>query len=432
MYTVGRLARRFGLSRSTLLYYDSIGLLRPSQHAKGDYRQYSEADAERLRSICTFREAGLSLKDIGRILDTQGDSELGGILEGRLMELCQEMETLRQQQRLAANLLGRPELLEEDREAMDRTTWSSLLASSGFSEADMRRWHTDFERMAPEKHERFLKFLRIPEHDRAMIRSWAEDPQDALEPQKTTENSMDLIYQIFEGLERKGPGSGVDTTKAFAMCGDLPGAPRILEIGCGSGVTSVELAQISGGHVTATDIHQPYLDEVNRKARALGIGEQVTTVRADMADLPFDPESFDLIWSEGAAYIMGLEKALAHWKRFLTPGGYLVVSEAVIHRDDPPEELRTFWAEGYPDVRTVEENLTGIKKLGYEVLGHFPLPEQCWHFFYDDLEKHMEGMEERYQNDPKGQAVLEENRKEIALYRRFPGYYGYEFFVLRK
>ncbi len=432
MYTVGRLARKFGLSRSTLLYYDSIGLLSPSQHAKGDYRQYSEQDARRLRSICAFREAGLRLKDISRILDSQGDSELAGTLENRLAELREEMEALRHQQKLVAGLLGRPELLEEERSAMDRATWSSLLAEAGFSEADMRRWHKDFERLNPEKHEQFLQCLRIPKTERDLIRSWAAAPQEALKLQQTTERFMEIFFKIFEGLERKGPGSGVDTTKAFTMCKGLPDKPRILEIGCGSGVTSVELAQISGGRVTATDIHQPYLNEVNRKARALGVTNRLTTVKADMAALPFDPESFDLIWSEGAAYIMGFDAALEHWKRFLKPGGCLVVSEAVMHRENPPEDLRAFWQECYPAVRNVEDNLKAIKRQRYEILDHFPLPEQCWHFFYDDLEKHMEGLEATYALDPDGRAVLEGNRREIALFRKYPGYYGYEFFVLRK
>jgi len=175
MYTVGKLARQYGLSRSTLLYYDRIGLLKPSHHTKGDYRHYSEEDAARLRSICAFRQAGVSLKDIARILNSQEETELGHVLENRLEELREEMDALRHQQKLVAGLLGRPELLDENRESMDRKTWSSLLASAGFSEADMRRWHMDFERMAPEKHEQFLRFLRIPKRERSMIRAWAAD-----------------------------------------------------------------------------------------------------------------------------------------------------------------------------------------------------------------------------------------------------------------
>lgn len=435
MYTVGRLARKYGLSRSTLLYYDSIGLLKPSQHSKGDYRQYSENDAERLQTICAYREAGVALKDIRAILDSQGDSELTQVLENRLKELREEADALQHQQKLVAGLLGKPDLLEKTaraQEIMDRRTWSSLLRSAGFSEPDMRRWHVDFERMSPEKHEQFLTFLRIPEEDRARIRSWAKSPQEALKLQQTSERFMGLFFKIFEGLERKGPGSGVDTTKAYSICKGLPPKPRILDIGCGSGVASVELAQFSGGHVTAADVHQPFLDEVDAKAKALNITEQISTVKADMAQLPFEPESFDLIWSEGAAYIMGFGTALENWKHFLKPGGCMVVSEAVMHKENSPREVTEFWAEGYPAVQDVQANLELIQKQGYEVLGHFPLPEQCWRLFYKDLEKHLEGMDKQLADTQDAMAILEEHRREIDLYRKHPGFFGYEFFILRK
>ena len=166
MDTVGRLAKRFGLSRSTLLYYDSIGLLRPTAGGGGEYRRYNEADAARLAKICTYRKAGVPLKDIARLLDGP-ESALGAVLEERLEALNEEILALRQQQRLVAALLSRPDLPDG---VMDKATWTALLAASGFSEADMRSWHEQFERRAPETHHRFLRFLGIPEEEIATIR----------------------------------------------------------------------------------------------------------------------------------------------------------------------------------------------------------------------------------------------------------------------
>ena len=176
MLTISRLARKFKLSRSTLLYYDSIGLLKPSGRSGSGYRLYSRADQERLERIMTFRRTGLPLKEIARVLDSPA-GRLAEVLTGRLQELGREMDRLREQQRLIVGLLKKPDLLEEAG-VMTRQTWTSLLAASGFSEEDMVRWHADFERLHPDKHLRFLRFLAIPEDQIGVIRGWASKEEE--------------------------------------------------------------------------------------------------------------------------------------------------------------------------------------------------------------------------------------------------------------
>ncbi|MFN7957231.1 MAG: MerR family transcriptional regulator [Holophagaceae bacterium] len=170
MLTISALARRFGLSRSALLHYDRIGLLRPSGRSAKDHRRYSEADAARLEAICTYRRAGLPLEAIGTLLSDSG--RLTAILRERLVALEGEMATLRGQQRLVAGLLREPDLLE-GLQAMDKATWVALLRASGFTEADMDRWHEAFERTAPDRHQRFLAFLGIPPGEISGIRNRA-------------------------------------------------------------------------------------------------------------------------------------------------------------------------------------------------------------------------------------------------------------------
>ncbi len=171
MVTVGKLARRFGLSRTTMLHYDAIGLLGPSGRSANGYRQYSDSDARRLEQICMLRNAGLALTDIRRVLAAPGNA-LAGALEERLEQLNGEVERLRNQQRF---ILG---LLQTDRargriRVMSKALWTSLLEAAGFSEADKRRWHADFERQAPEKHQKFLEFLCIPDTEINAIRARA-------------------------------------------------------------------------------------------------------------------------------------------------------------------------------------------------------------------------------------------------------------------
>lgn len=171
MLTAGRLARQFHLSRTTLLYYDSIGLLRPDGRGDNLYRRYSEASVARLAQICRLRDAGLKLKEIKRVLDAPPNA-LTRALEQRLEELNGELAGLRNQQRF---ILG---LLKSDRargriRVMSKSLWVSLLESAGFSEEDRFRWHVQFERASPERHQEFLEFLCIPDAEIADIRERA-------------------------------------------------------------------------------------------------------------------------------------------------------------------------------------------------------------------------------------------------------------------
>ena len=171
-YTVGILARKFGLSRSTLLYYDSIGLLSPELHRKGEYRRYSESDEKRLGQICKYRKAGISLRDIRKILDSP-ESSIASALQRRFDELNREIDTLHEQQKLIADLLQNPKMLKESKR-MTKDRWVSILESSGYSEVDMRNWHIGFEQTAPENHRKFLEYLGLAEEEMREIRSWAK------------------------------------------------------------------------------------------------------------------------------------------------------------------------------------------------------------------------------------------------------------------
>jgi len=169
MFTVGRLARRFGLSRSTLLYYHSIGVLRPSARSEANYRVYTEADAARLEAICRYRKAGLALQEIRSLLDAP-DDRTAAILERRLEALNDEIGQLREQQRVVVRLL-RSRALRRETRSMDKAGWVAILRATGLGEEEMLRWHVEFERRAPEAHGDFLESLGIGADEVARIRS---------------------------------------------------------------------------------------------------------------------------------------------------------------------------------------------------------------------------------------------------------------------
>lgn len=170
--SVGRLGRRFALSRSTLLYYDRIGLLSPSRRSAAGYRVYGDGDARRLEAICRYREIGLSLKQIRELLGgTTG--RLAALLDARLDQLNTEIERLREQQRIIVRLLASPGKLRGVR-AMDKDRWVAILRAAGLDDDTMHRWHVEFERMAPKAHHDFLESLGLPNAEVIRIRRWSQ------------------------------------------------------------------------------------------------------------------------------------------------------------------------------------------------------------------------------------------------------------------
>jgi SAM-dependent methyltransferase len=355
------------------------------------------------------------------------------VLENRLTELNREMDGLREQQRLVAGLLGRTDLLNEAG-VMDKATWVSLLSSAGFSEQDMRRWHVRFERSAPDKHAQFLRSLHIPDGEISAIRAMAAAPHAILNINKESGRFMEIFFKIYEGLEREGPGSFEMTKRAYEMCTGLPDKPEILELGCGSGGATIPLAQISGGIVTATELHHPYLKRMVQRAKEARVEDRIIAAVMDMGDIRAEPKSFDLIWCEGAAYIMGVDQAFEQWKQYLKPGGCLCLTDAVWLVDPATvsEELRSFWAEGYPAMRDAKGNIRAGEAAGYTSLGNFTISTRCWDDFYDDVERRLADIEPVYGTDPDGRAIIDITRKEISLYRNHPNTYGYEFHIFKK
>jgi DNA-binding transcriptional MerR regulator len=169
--SISQVAARFGLSRSTLLYYDRIGLLTPSSRSPANYREYSQSDLERMERIAVYREAGLSLRVIAEILEGRHASSVP-ILEGRLGQINGEIRHLREQQKVLLSLLKNKSAWKKTR-VMTKKRWVAILAASGMDEAGMRRWHVQFEGSAPEAHQDFLESLGIPAGEVSAIRAWS-------------------------------------------------------------------------------------------------------------------------------------------------------------------------------------------------------------------------------------------------------------------
>jgi SAM-dependent methyltransferase len=241
-----------------------------------------------------------------------------------------------------------------------------------------------------------------------------------------------LLFEIHEGLPRQGVGRDEYTRRAYEMLPPLR-EPRILDIGCGSGAPTLELARLSGGQVVGLDVHQPFLDELTRRAQAAGLANRVTARNGSMLSMEFPDEVFDLVWAEGSIFIVGFDRGLEQWRRLIRAGGFLVVHDVAWLRPDPPDELREFWSQAYPDMRDISENLEAIPPRGYEVLGHFPLPEDAWWVeYYVPLEGRLPELRLEHAGDAEALVLLEDSQREIDILRRYPGWYGSVFFVMQK
>ncbi len=176
-YTISQLARAFGLSRSTLLYYDRINLLKAPERTAAGYRCYTKREYRRLERICMFRNAGMHLNDIRQLL-TDGKPSVR-LLEKRLYELQQGILLLRNQQHMIIDMLKNISG-KTYAPVMDKAMWVQLLASAGMDEAAMALWHTEFERCAPDAHHEFLLSLGISESEVQQIRTWSKDNNDRI------------------------------------------------------------------------------------------------------------------------------------------------------------------------------------------------------------------------------------------------------------
>lgn len=212
----------------------------------------------------------------------------------------------------------------------------------------------------------------------------------------------------------------------------LPSKPRILDIGCGPGIQTLELARLTDGRITAIDLMPQMIKRMNSVVNENGLENRVEVLQMDMNEMDFPQQEFDLVWSEGAVYIMGFRNGLEKVRPLVKEGGFVAVSEAVWLKPNPPEEVLGFWEE-YQEIAPVEEKLKVIEDLKYENLGHFILPPEAWtRDYYDHLERSADNLEKEWEGIPEAMEIIEEARVEVDIFKRFYDYYGYCFFVMKK
>lgn len=242
-----------------------------------------------------------------------------------------------------------------------------------------------------------------------------------------------IFFEIHSDNPREGPGSRESTHKAYGLLSDVHSKPDILDIGCGPGVQTLDLAKISDGRITAIDNYQPYIERLIDNIKNRNLDSRISPLITDMSNLNFEQNTFDIIWSEGAIYIIGFEEGLNVFSRFLKPGGYIAVTELSWFRSDAPAELVEFWQEEYPAIQTIENNLQTIEKCGLKPVGNFNLPDSdWWDDYYNSILKRIEYLKPKYASNPEAEECFAMELKEMEMHRKFSKFYGYVFYVMRK
>jgi len=397
MYRISQLARLTGLSRSTLLYYEKLGLLRAQRQHNG-YRSYAKADLQRLLLLQQLQAGGLTLKECLACLDAQLDRQL---LQARLQQLDDDIAAKQQARDLLAGLLGYHSATEP-----------------------ARRFHQQASQLAPDAHFAWLQLQGFTEKQALQLKWLSRDMHQH-------EQYMVDFMAVYQALARWAPGHDDDSRRALTLARAAAKPDwqlqQILDIGCGKGFSTTLLARETDAQIVATDNEPAALAALAQRLDSLGLASKVQLVDASMTALPFSPHSFDLLWAEGSAYIMGVAGALQSWQPLLRPQGVLVFSDLVWLTDSPAAACQQYWQQQYPDMQTVAQRRQLIKKSGYQLVGDFTLSELAWQQYYQPLATQLAAVTAQLPDS----TALADIKRELEMYQQYHTQYGYQMFVLR-
>jgi len=242
-----------------------------------------------------------------------------------------------------------------------------------------------------------------------------------------------LLIDLHKQGRRQGPGGDAETEQALHLARVDRTAPlKVADIGCGTGASTLVLARRLNARITAVDLLQDFLDVLEERAERIGVADRISTLACSMDNLPFDDEGLDVIWSEGAIYHIGFEKGVAAWRRYLKPGGLLVVSEITWITDSRPAELQNYWDGEYPEINVASAKIRVLEKHGYSPIGYFVLPEHCWiDHYYRPMQARFVDFLDRNGNSAAARAVVAAEQQEIELYETHKAHFSYGVYIAR-
>lgn len=247
-------------------------------------------------------------------------------------------------------------------------------------------------------------------------------------------DDLQLLVDLHRNAARQGPGGDAETRRAMELAGlDRSRRLKIADIGCGTGASTLLLAQELDAEVTAVDFLPEFLDELRSRAKERGVANRITTLNCSMDDLPFALDEFDAIWSEGAVYNIGFEAGVSDWRRFLKPGGKLILSEITWLSADRPPEIQSHWESEYPEIDVASAKIGILERHRYSPEAYFVLPRHCWlDNYYRPMQSRFDAFLARHGHSEEAKAIVAAEAREIALYEQYSACYSYGVYVAKK
>lgn len=238
------------------------------------------------------------------------------------------------------------------------------------------------------------------------------------------------VFDFFAGLPQQGPGTRKDSIGVLDRVMDgLPPRPNVADMGCGTGRTTLTLARhLPDARIVAIDLAAPFIRTLRNEVQRQNLDDRVRVALADMGSPPIRPGSLDLLWCEGAAYIIGFANALSIWRPLLKPSAYCVVSECEWLKDERPDEAVKFWRENYPDMATRKENIAHAEAAGYAVLGTHVLSAEGWDEYYGPIAQAIADGRAACLGEDFARRLAEER----VVYANGDQSFGYVFYVMRR
>ena len=244
---------------------------------------------------------------------------------------------------------------------------------------------------------------------------------------------IDLLIEAHIGLERQGPGSPEVVKQAIGFMDSPDHFVQIADLGCGTGGQTMLLAKHLPGAITGLDMFPSMIDMFNANANRKMLENRVKGIVGNMENLPFEDNSLDLIWSEGAIDNIGFQNGMRHWHSFIKQGGYVAVSCPSWLTKEHPAVVEQFWSDAGSHLDSVDDNIEIMQDCGYAFIAAFVLPENCWtDNYFKPREKAIQVLLEKYPNSETMKAYAEINRHEVELYMKYKQHYGYVFYIGRK
>lgn len=217
------------------------------------------------------------------------------------------------------------------------------------------------------------------------------------------------LYRIEKDIIRENLNKY--TRKAFKMLPKLKN-PYILDVGCGSGVPTIELVKISGGYVIGLDTDDTSLDLAHRKIKEMELHNRVSVIKNSILSMDFPKECFDIIWAEGSIFVIGFENSIKNWYRFLKQKGFLVIHD---------------------ENKDKNKKIGLIEKYGYILISHFDISDRIWlHEYYYPLELLIQRYRSKYPFDSKLIKELYTDQVEIEKCKSNSIIFSSYFVILQK